>query len=109
MDPIRGRKSTNDVSPILATDLEPFRAIAEIKKIAASAPAHVVDSNTYHVGVARIERLVRKDRQFGDSLAPNRGFLAGHESANSRRPSGVLAVLFAGSKMERVTQITETT
>jgi hypothetical protein len=73
--------------------LEPFRAIAD-KKIAAPAPADVLDSK-YHVGVARIERLVRKDRQFGDSLAPNRKFLAGHESANSRRPSGVLAALAA--------------
>ena len=49
--------SIADVSKRFA---DPFKAIAEIKQIEAPIPADMVNPEVYHVGVAPIERLVRK-------------------------------------------------
>lgn len=54
------RRSISDMSKRLA---DPFKAIAEIKQIEAPAPTDIVDPNVYHVGVAPIQRLVRKGRK----------------------------------------------
>lgn len=58
----------NGSGPPLISDMskrfaDPIKAIGEVKQIEAPAPTHPANHNAYHVGAARIERLVRKSRR----------------------------------------------
>ena len=57
-------RSISDLSKPFA---DAVKAISEVKQLEAPEPPALVDRTAYHVGAARIERLIRKDRRIPGS------------------------------------------